>query len=414
MSPLSFAATDGGDERLGRQQEAGPARHQRSKGPPRIEKDRHHARGHPDSGGASNPSRAARPLPTAPTRCAAAQQRSIPSPFGQPEPPPPAAAPAAPPDPRRDPFAQQQAANLAAFYGIGQQLPGTGDSVSAEPLSKPKPWGLIGLVGGVGFVLFVIGNWSGRIYESRAEFNMTIDQAGQIRTEVDRLAKQLTTIADTINNSKETQKGNPDFEMTAALAAMDLKKPDTQKLFHTNYMHFEDPAIERLFNYYDHTIQLYDLITTHSKKSDADKEAIQNYMKNGAGKGDKNYAVVLELNGALPLAKFAELGSPVCPNPDQTDCPPAQLKGFKFRYDSGGAWGEKPIHGKPGETVTPIEPSALFKTIAAGNPDILAYKDYVRRVVTIKGLAGGLMAEQKDVRIADLTKTASRPKVFTF
>ena len=307
----------------------------------------------------------------------------------------------------------QQAANLASFYGIGQQLPGSSDGVSAESLTKPRPWGMIGLFAVVGVVVFTLGNACGRIYQSRAEFNMTIDQAGQIHDEVDRLSKQLNKIADVINASKETQHGNPDFDMTAALAGLDLKKPDTQKLFHTNYMHFEDPAIERLFNYYDHTIVLYDLITTHSKKTEADKEAIQNYMKNGAGKGDKNYGVVFENTGAIPLAKFAELGSPVCPTPEQTDCSPAQLKGFKYRFDSGAAWGERPVKGKPGETVTPIEPSALFKTIAAGNPDILAFKDYLRRVVTIKAMAGGLVAEQKDV-LGDLKKTAERPKVFVF
>jgi hypothetical protein len=352
------------------------------------------------------------PAPSSPS--APAAPRAIPSPFGQPEPKPePAPQPAAPPDPRRDPFAMQQAANLAAFYGINQALPGSADSVSAEPLSKPRPWGIIGLLAVVGAVVFGLGNACGRIYQSRAEFNMTIDQAGQIRDEVDKLSKQLNMIADTLNKSKLTAQGQPDFEMTSALGALDLKKPDTQKLFHTNYMHFEDPAIERLFNYYDHTIQLYDQITMHVKKTEADKPAIDSYAKNGAGKGNKNYAVVLDATGGLTVANFAELGSPVCPQPDQTDCPANQLKGFKYRFDSGGAWGEKPTKGPPTSIVIPIKPSALFQTIAAGNPDVLAYKDYIRRVVTIKALAGNLVAEQKDV-LGDLKKTAERPKVFVF
>jgi hypothetical protein len=350
------------------------------------------------------------PSPIAPPPTAAAQ-KAIPSPFGQPEAPP---QPAAPPDPRRDPFAMQQAANLAAFYGIGQALPGSTEGVSAEPLSKPKPWGMIGLLTLVGALVFGVGNACGRIYQSRAEFNMTIDQAGQIRTEVEKLSRNLNNIADTINASKLTQQGQPDFELASQLGSLDLAKPDTQKIFHTNYMHFEDPAIERLFNYYNHTIVLYEAITQHAKKTDADRASIESYMKSGGDhKADKNYGIVLDLSGALPLAKFAELGAPVCPNPEDTNCPPAQLKGFKFRFDSGGSWGEKPIHGNPKDTVTPIEPSALFKTIAAGNPDILAYKDYLRRVVTIKAMAGSLVAEQKDV-LGDLKKTTERPKVFVF
>jgi hypothetical protein len=343
------------------------------------------------------------PSPTAP--------KAIPSPFGQPEPEP--AAPAAPPDPRRDPFAQQQAANLAAFYGLGQQLPGSTEGVSADIGQKPKPWGMIGVLAGVGAAVFGLGNACGRIYQSRAEFNMTIDQAGQIRTEVEKMSKNLNKIADVINASRATAQGQPDFDMTMALGTLDLAKPDTQKIFHTNYMHFEDPAIERLFNYYNHTITLYDMITQHAKRTDADRPAIENYQKNGEGKGNKNYAVILDNTGQLKLAKFAELGAPVCPNPDDTNCPPAQLKGFKYRFDSGGNWGEKPVKGNPTDMIWPIEPSALFKSIAAGNPDILAYKDYFRRIVGIKALAGSLVAEQKDV-LGDLKKTAERPKVFVF
>jgi hypothetical protein len=352
------------------------------------------------------------PAPVQPTATAA--PRAIPSPFGQPEPPPQQpAAPAAPPDPRRDPFAQQQAANLAAFYGIGQQIPGSSEGISAEPISKPRPWGIIGLLAVVGAAVFGLGNACGRIYQSRAEFNITIDQAVQIRDEVDKLSKQLNKVAEVINTSKATQQGQPDFEMTAALGALDLKKPDTQKIFHTNYMHFEDPAIERLFNYYNHTMALYDAITAHAKKTDADRPAIENYLKTGGTtRADKNYGVVYETNGPVPVAKFAELGSVVCPTPEQTDCPPAVMK-LKYRFDSGAAWGERPVRGAPNTTITPIEPSAFFKTIAAGSPDILAFKDYVRRVVNIKALAGNLMAEQKDV-LTDLKKTAERPKVFVF
>src|SRR5262249_15141135 len=161
--------------------------------------------------------------------------------------------------------AQQQAANLAAFYGIGQVLPGSGESVSAAPIAKPKPWGRILAVLGVGVVTFGLGNCVGRVYESRAEFNNTIDHAGDIRKEVDALAKKLNEITDAIKLSQPTAQGQPDFELSKKLGAMDLKKPDTIKLFHTNYYSFEPAAIERLFTYYDNTIKLYDAIAIHAK-----------------------------------------------------------------------------------------------------------------------------------------------------
>lgn len=356
------------------------------------------------------PGSAPAPIPPPVAGIPAPMGNTVPSPFGQPAAP---AQPAAPPDPRRDPFAQAQAANLAAFYGIGQVLPGSTEGVQGGPISKPKPWGTIGAVVGLSVIVFGVGNACGRIYGSRVEFNRTIDQAVEIRNEVDRLSKQLSSIADIINASKETAKGNPDFEMTKKLAELDLKKPDTQKIFHTNYYHFEDVAIERLFNYYDHTIKLYEEITLHAKKTEGDKDAIDNYAKNAAGKSDKNYGVTFDFSGPIPLAHFVEMGPPVCQTPDKVDCPTSELKGFKYRTKSGEGWSEKPVKGKPAETVVPIQANELFKSVAAGNPDLLAFKDYIRRVVSIKTLAGTLVAEQKDV-IADLKRTTDRPKVFTF
>ena len=357
------------------------------------------------------------PIPSSGSGPSASNQgSSIPSPFGRPEPqaqPQAAPAPAPPPDPRRDPFAQQQAANLAAFYGVGQVLPGSGDSVSDAPLSKPKAWGSIVVVTGLCLVVFGVGNACGRVTTARVEFNRTIENSGQIREEVDKISKQLNGVADTINVSKLTQQGQPDFEMTKKLGDLDLKKPDTQKIFHTNYFHLEDVAVERLFTYYDHVIALYDLITLHAKKTDNDKDAIESFMKNGAGKGDKNYGVTLDFTGAIPLAHFVEVGTPVCNDPAKTDCNANELKGFKFRSDSGGAWAEKPVKGKPTEIVVPMQKSPLFGSVAAGNPDILAFKDYLRRVIDIKSRAGALVAEQKDV-IADLKRASERPKVFTF
>jgi hypothetical protein len=353
--------------------------------------------------------------PTPPPVAAPPAAQAVPSPFGQPQAQAAAPQPQAPPDPRRDPFAQQQAANLAAFYGIGVKLPGDASSVEAGPISKPKPWGTLALFGVVAVVLFGVGNACGRVYSSRVEFNHTIDQAGQIQDEVDRLAKQLNVIADVLNASKLTTQKQPDFDMAKKLKDLDLKKPDTERLFHTNYYHFEDAAIERLFTYYDHTIKLYDLVIQHAKRTDNDKQAIDNYAKNAAAatKGEKNYGVTLDMTGAIPLAHFVELGTPECPQPDQTDCKATELKGFKVKTDPGGNWTSRPIKGKPQEIVFPMQRGPLFGSVAAGNPDMLAYEAYFRRVIDIKTLAGALVAEQKELQ-GDLKKTVERPKVFVF
>lgn len=326
------------------------------------------------------------------------------------------AQPMAPPlDPRRDPFAQQQAASLAAYYGIGQVLPGSAEGVGDVPISKPQPWGRLGLVAAIAAVILAVGYAAGRVVAGRVNFNMTIDQALRVRDEVETMSKQLAVLVDTVNQSKETVKGNVDLEMTEKLGSLraGMKTPDTQKLFHTNYYFLEDIVIERLFTYYNDTIQLYDEIAKHAKKTEADKEGIINFLKAGAARGDKNYGVTLDLTGAIPLAHFVEVGQPLCPKPGQVDCNAGELKGFKYRTDSGAGWGERPVKGKPGEIVVPIQATPFFKSVAAGSPDVFAVKDYARRVANIRVLLGKLVASQKDV-LADLKRAADRPKVFTF
>jgi hypothetical protein len=361
------------------------------------------AQGQPAAAGPTPPFGQPRATPT---------PQAIPSPFGQPAQPAPA--PQAPPDPRRDPFAQQQAANLAAFYGIGQQLPGDASAMDAQPLSKPKAWGQILTLGAAALVALIVGNTFGRISAARVDFNHTIDSAGQIREEVDKLTKQLNTVADTLNASAPTKQMQPDFDMSKKLGELDLKKPDQQKLFHTNYYHFEDIAIDRLFNYYNATIKLYDAITVHAKKTDNDRAAIEAGAKaSGSAKAEKNYGVILNLEGGLTIGQFAEVGSPVCTQPDKTDCGANDLKGFKYRTDSAQSWGERPVKGGPTAIIVPIKKTPLFNEVAAGNPDVLAFRAYLQRVVEIKTLAGELTAMQKEVG-GDLKKMAEKPKVFTF
>jgi hypothetical protein len=61
-------------------------------------------------------------------------------------------------------------------------------------------------------------------------------------------------------------------------------------------------------------------------------------IKNGAAKGEQNYGVTLDTSGAIPLAHVVEIGSPVCPHEGETDCNANDLKGFKFRTETGGQW----------------------------------------------------------------------------
>src|SRR5262249_46644687 len=160
-------------------------------------------------------------------------------------------------------------------------------------------------------------------------------------------------------------------------------------IFHTNYASLEPVIVERLMQFYDGTIKLLDGVQVHSKKTENDKDALVRMQKEGA-KSDKNYGVIVEPQGGLMLAKFVEVGSPVCADATKTDCNANELKGFQYRLDSGSAWGQRPVKGKPEAIVMPLQQTPLFKAVAAGNPDFLTVKDYARRMAEIRTQLGML------------------------
>jgi len=310
----------------------------------------------------------------------------------------------------RDPFAaqqQQQAANLAAYYGYGQALPGTTEGV--ETVEKKKPTALYGAIAGGALLVFIVGSFWGGISNTRSEFNLTTDQAAKIRDEVDGLQKNLDKI---ITEFRKPAPGGVDLDQAARLDALGLKKPDYVKLFHTNYAHLESLAVDRLFTYYNDTIKLYDAISDHARKTAADKESIQKAIEKARGAGTKNYGFILDVSSAIPVAKFVEVGAPVCPKEGQTDCKADELK-LKYRVDTGSPWSVLPVKGKPGETITPLKPTPLFDSVATGSVDALAAEAYGRRVRNIAELVGSLEKTSKEL-IPELKKTAERPHVFTF
>ena len=85
--------------------------------------------------------------------------------------------------------------------------------------------------------------------------------------------------------------------------------------------------------------QLEHLIAIHAKKTENDKDALTRMAQAGA-KSDKNYGVIVEPQGGLMLAKFVEVGTPVCQKEGQTDCNASELKGFQYRMDSGSGWNQ--------------------------------------------------------------------------
>ncbi|MCS6914315.1 MAG: hypothetical protein NZ890_13855 [Myxococcota bacterium] len=345
--------------------------------------------------------------------------RGIPAPAAVPPPPgfvpPPEPAPP-PPDPRRDPFAAQQAAaaaSLAAFYGVGQVLPGDASAVQAEPIRKPKPWPLIGGGIAIGVLSLGLGYASGSISVSRSDYNATTEQAARIRDEVSKIQKQVKEVA-LLVLSKELAQGGVNFQIIEKLRDIDLKEPEvTVKLFKTNYYSFEPSTVQQLFTYYNDVVLLARQLQRHTALTLNDRESIDKFLKASAagGKTDKRLGVILDYSQKLPMAQLVELvTAPICPG-GAADCQPQDMK-LGFRTSTGGAVQTRPVKGRPQETVFPLTPTELQTQLLSGDPNLLAFEAYRRRHREIVETLARLGDVEKQLT-QSLKKRAEQPKLWT-
>ena len=325
---------------------------------------------------------------------------------------PPEAAPAQP-DPRRDPYAAQQAAvaaNLASFYGAGA-LPGSAEAGKGEPISKPKPWGIIG--GGVALALAMLGvGYSiGNIAERRQDLTTATEHAVQIRDEVEKLNKGVDKVFEAVRAVKLSDKDPPDFAAIEKLADADIKEPDiAAKLFHTNYASFDPSLVQQLFTYYHDVLILSKQVQEHTIKTKNDHESLDKYIKGNAAKQDRGpTGVILDYSQKLPLAQLVELGGAVCPDPKQPNCSPEEAK-LKFRTAMGGEFQARPLKGLPKDVVLPIQQTELQKQMLSGDPGLLAFKDYLRRAIGLMQQVSKIREEQKAL-MQGLKKRVDSPPV---
>ncbi|MEK6608502.1 MAG: hypothetical protein AABZ30_12650 [Myxococcota bacterium] len=324
-----------------------------------------------------------------------------------------ASAPAAPSvSPRRDPFAQVQARPLVTQQPIiisdaGPQLAVPEMKKSRAPLMVAAVVGVLVMVASFGF---------GIVYRSRMTYNLTTRQAGQIKEEVIAIRKKSQPIYNALITSfNKTKLAVPDVGLLDELEKLQgsLEAPKTDRIFKTNYAQLENLAIDRLFNYYNNTIRLYDIVkrfVRDSKHARADLEKVAQR----ATETRTNYGIVIDASGEIPLGTLVEVGTPVCKNPEQKDCAVAEIESFNVRLDTSARWIARKARGTDAERVIPIKPdTSLAEKTLSGGIEMMAFRHYRLQVAELLELARQLGGIEKDL-VGDLTRTAGRPEVFTF
>lgn len=358
--------------------------------------------GHPGFPGAAQPMPGA-PVPGAPPRGPA------PGPAA-----PPMAAPSAAPSPAHDPFAAMR--------------PPAGKSFDLRPIDDGMPaesvrsrGGKAGLV--IGLILLVVGGGVGYGFGAaavgRRAYNAANAAAKKVKSEVDEMQKTVTQIATAVTMSQQrlqAEKKDP-FSYDAKLIE-DLEKvkldprPDTTRIFRTDYFRLEDLAVDRLMNYYYDTIALYAEVERHIKRSVADKESLGAFAARSAEKGQANYGVVFDSRGKLAIGSLVEMGQPVCKSGGH-ECPADQIERFQIRAAPGSTWSDRKIGPKPaGDIVVPLDRTPLLEAVMSGSPDQARMENYRQRYRTISALLMRLNAEKKQL-IEAIDKAAGRADLFT-
>ena len=265
----------------------------------------------------------------------------------------------------------------------------------------------------VGAVVFGVGNACGRIYRVAPSSTAPSIRPARSATRSTSSSKQLNTVADTINASKETQQGQPDFEMTEGARRARSEEAGHAEALPHQLLHLEASPSSGSSTI---TITPSALRRAHAARQEdrgrqgGDRELHEERRRQGRQELRRHHR---GHRRACRWRHFVELGSPVCPQPDQTDCPPATLKGFKYRIDSGGAWGERPIKGKPGEIVMPMQPSAALQDRRRRQPG----HPRLQGLPAPRGhhqAAGRQPRRRAEGSARRSEERAERPKVFTF
>ena len=329
--------------------------------------------------------------------------RPLPAPFQQPA--------AAPPDARKDPFGAMSASVQPAAAPAYHAYVDDGKPVENVMAKRAHRASRI-TIAVFALLAFVVGYWWGGIIFDRKMHNRTVDDAQQIKEEVEGMKKLRVQIQDLLlKNQQAFPTGAPDFGLIDGLDKLgELKPPNQQKLFQTNYMRFENIAIDELFNYYNDTISMYEQIRRHVAMSQRDKDMLTQAAANAA-KTDIAYGVVIE-PGKITQGKLVQMVAKACKG-GKPDCPINELEGMMVTGTPGAA-PFKAVFAGSGAHVIPLDSSPLLQGMIEGaKPEMMAANDYKRRLNGIRLLALIKLPQVEKSLVEHLSEEASKSKLTT-
>jgi hypothetical protein len=320
--------------------------------------------------------------------------------------------PAQAPPPALDPYA-----SLKPGPGRFDMRPVDDAAPVANVKSRGAKVGLLLAIGLVGVGIF-LGYGFGAAAVGRRAFNKANDSARKIKVELEEMQKTVAQIGTSVALSQQRMAADKkdstsfDLKLIEDLEKVKLDpRPDTSRIFKTDYARLEDLAIDRLMNYYYDSIALYGEVERHIKRTKADRESLEAHATKQAGKESGNYGVVFASTGKLVISSLVEVGAPVCKGGAAT-CPADQIEAFQIRPNTGAPWSNRKIGAKPaGDIVAPLDKTPLFEAVMSGSPDSVRFEQYKQRYNNIRLILARLASEKKELFEA-IDKASQRPDLF--
>jgi hypothetical protein len=338
----------------------------------------------------------------------------------------PGAAATQPQQPSRDPFAAAQAQmatapQAAAIVDAGPQLD--------IPKEKKTPIGLIIGLLVTGFIALGVGWAFGGVMHARKVFNKTVDDAKKIEGAITDLDKVVGKIIGAIEEARKRRKAKKAFfydtkliddlrtiQQSSPLTNKDAVVKLETKLFRTNYALMNDLLISRLFKYYYNSVRLMTSIDGFINFAEADKDKIEDFLKNAAKSGRKYGLYFSSDRPNFFVGGLTIITAPTCQDGKAWNKERKCQLGFNVS-SNGKTWSWRP--GKPKgkrakitDIVVPIPPNDPILVGMTGRPGRMSFGKYMLLYRNLSALSALLKKDRKAI-IQDLKKQGAKQKVWT-
>ena len=282
------------------------------------------------------------------------------------------------------------------------------------PEAKKTNLGLLLKIAALVLLPAIFAFMYGGVYNARILHNKTIDDAAQIKDEVQQIRKRTQLIFEALVKSQKAVGGlNPDPQLVDDLKALEpLTPPKTTKIFKTNYAYLEGVTIDKLFSYYNDTVLLFASVSRFHVTAERAKDALEKAAAKAAAAAETNYGIVIDPSGPIPIGNLVIVGEAVCKD-KQPECAPADWEGMKVKASVTSSWAQKKLAGEDQDRVIPLAPDKpLMQQALIGSAEVTALTSYRSQLADIHGIAKRLLEAEKDL-LKELTTASGKAKVFT-